>query len=94
MLFDDYQRAAAKAARTSPVAKARRSAAADSKAESGRAADGLPVHSFRTLLGDLATLTRNTLATKGGTPVTFTAYATPTAVQKKAFELLGVKQTR
>ena len=93
MLFDDYQRAAAKAARTSPVAKARRSAAADSKAESGRTADGLPVHSFRTLLGNLATLTRNTLATKDGTPVTFAAYATPTAVQKKAFELLGVKQT-
>ena len=94
MLFDDHQRTAAKAARTSPVAKARRSAAADSKAESGRAADGLSVHGFRSLLGDLATLTRNTLATKGGAPVTFTAYATPTAVQKKAFELLGVKQAR
>ncbi len=93
MLFDDHQRAAAKARRTSPVAKARRSAAADGKAESGRTADGLPVHSFRTLLGDLATLTRNTLATKGDTPATFTAYATPTAVQKKAFELLGVKHT-
>jgi len=93
MLFDDHQRAAAKAARTSPVAKARRSDAADGKAESGRTADGLPVHSFRTLLGDLATLTRNTLATKGDSPVTFTAYAIPTAVQKKAFELLGVKQT-
>ncbi len=87
MLFDDRQR-------TSPVAKARRLAAADGKAESGGAADGPPVHSFRALLGDLATLTRNTLATKGGNPVTFTAYAAPTAVQKKAFELLGVKQTR
>lgn len=93
MLFDDHDRAAAKAGRTSPVAKARRSDAADSKAETGRTADGLPVHSFRSLMGDLATLTRNTLATKGDDPVTFTAYATPTAVQKKAFELLGVKHT-
>ena len=57
----------------------------------GRAADGLTAHGFRSLMGDLATLTRNTLATKGDNPVTFTAYATPTALQKKAFELLGVK---
>ena len=57
------------------------------------AADSLPLHGFRTLLGDLATLARNTLATKGETPTTFTAYATPTVVQKKAFELLGVKHT-
>ncbi len=42
-------------------------------------------------MGDLATLTRNTLATKGDDAVTFTAYATPTALRKKAFELLGVK---
>ena len=88
MLFDDHDRPAAK---SSPVAKARRSAAAETKAETGRTADGLAVHSFRTLLGDLATLTRNTVATKGDTPVTFTAYATPTALQKKAFELLAAK---
>jgi hypothetical protein len=76
MLFDDHDRRSAK---SSPVAKARRTA------------DGLAVHGFRTVLGDLATLTLNTVATKGDTPVTFTAYATPTALQKKAFELLATK---
>ncbi len=61
--------------------------------EGALAADSLALHGFRTLLGDLATLTRNTLATKGDTPATFTAYATPMVILKKAFKLLGVKQT-
>jgi hypothetical protein len=44
------------------AAKAERSRAAVTKQTTGRTQDGLPVHSFRTLLADLATLTRNTLA--------------------------------
>ena len=54
ILFDDDDPAAA--ARSSPVQPARRSRA---KAAGKRTSDGLPVHSFRTLLADLATLTRN-----------------------------------
>ena len=92
LLFDDHERAVAQAERPSPVAKARRSEAAKAKAASGRTPDGLPVHSFQSLLGDLATLTRNTVATADGSDVTFTAYANPTALQQRVFELLGVKQ--
>jgi hypothetical protein len=63
MLFDEPDRAAREAQRTSPVAKAEPSPAAQRKAVRKRTepVDGepLPVHSFHTLLGDLATLTRN-----------------------------------
>ena len=59
LLFDDDDPAAAEAARASPVAPARRSKAARAKAGRKRTPDGLPVHSFQSLLRDLATLTRN-----------------------------------
>jgi hypothetical protein len=49
-------------ARTSIVAKAKRSKAADRKAITKETDDGLPVHSFRSLSGDLATITYNTMA--------------------------------
>jgi transposase len=58
MLYDDDDRAAAEALRKSPVAKAQRSPAALAKSATGRTADGVPVHSFQTLLADLATLAR------------------------------------
>ena len=63
MLYDDDDKAAAEALRESPVAKAQRSPAALAKSATGRAADGAPVHSFQTLLADLATLARNTVVT-------------------------------
>src|SRR5712672_4818485 len=63
MLYDDTDKNAAEAQRSSVVAKAERSPAAVTKQTTGRTDDGLPVHSFRTLLDDLATLTRNTLVT-------------------------------
>ena len=56
LLFDDDDPAAAEASRASIVAPARVSEAAREKARGKRTADGLPVHSFRTLLGDLATV--------------------------------------
>jgi len=61
MLYDDTDKQAAEAQRSSVVAKAERSPAAVTKQTTGRTDDGL--HSFRTLLADLATLTRNTLVT-------------------------------
>jgi len=92
MLFDDHDRAAAEAARTSPVAKAKVSPAAYKKASTQRTDDGQgtsqPVHSFRTLLADLATVTRNTVSV--GDQSTFTMLATPTPVQRRAFSLLGI----
>jgi hypothetical protein len=90
ILFDDHDKAAADAARTSIVAKAKRSTAADRKARTKRTDDGLPVHSFRSLLGDLATVTRNTMAMVGEPDATFVIYPQFTPVQVRAFELLGV----
>ena len=88
--FDDHDKADADAARTSIVAKAKRSKAADRKARTKRTDDGLPVHSFRSLLGDLATVTCNTMAMVGSPDATFVVYPQFTPVQARAFELLGV----
>ena len=88
MLFDDHDRAAGEALRSSPVAKAEPSPAATRKARKKQTDDGQPVHSFRTLLADLATLTRNTV--KCG-KAKFALLATPTGIQQRALDLLGVK---
>jgi hypothetical protein len=90
ILFDDHDRVGAEAARTSIVAKARRSEAGESKAAAKRTEDGLPVHSFRSLIGDLATVTRNTMALVGQPDATFTLYPQLTPVQARAFQLLEV----
>jgi transposase len=63
MLFDDADKEAAEARRKTVVAPAQRSKAAVRKQTTGVTPDGLPVHSFRTLLADLATMTRNTIST-------------------------------
>ena len=89
MLYDDDDKAAAEALRESPVAKAQRSPAALAKSATGRTADGAPVHSFQTLLADLATLARNTVATAGAPNRPFTILTRPTPIQQKAFNLLG-----
>jgi hypothetical protein len=89
MLFDDHDRAAGEALRSSPVAKAQPSPAAKRKAKAKRTDDGLPVHSFRTMLADLATLTRNTVRLASAHAMTL--LATPTQIQQRAFDLLGLK---
>jgi hypothetical protein len=91
MLFDDHDRAAGEALRSSPVAKAEPSPAAKRKAKKKRTDDGQPVHSFRTLLADLATLTRNTV--RCGKAPAVTLFARPTEIQQRAFDLLGIKLT-
>src|SRR4051795_4459372 len=63
MLFDDTDKEAAEALRASVVAKAQRSPAAVQKQTTGLTPDGLPVHSFQSLLADLATVARNTITT-------------------------------
>ena len=88
LLFDDHDRAAAAAARPSPVAAAKVSPAAQSKAASKRTAEGRPVHSFRTLLHDLATLTRNLVRFGDAPPVVM--LARPTALQQHAFDRLAI----
>src|SRR5438477_169898 len=94
MLYDDTDKQAAEAQRSSVVAKAERSPAAVTKQTTGRTDDGLPVHSFRTLLNDLATLTRNTLVTAIVPEQPFTLTARPTPVQQRARDLLGLSRTQ
>ncbi len=94
MLYDDDDKEAAEALRQSPVAKAQRSPAALAKTATGRTADGTPVHSFHTLLADLATLARNTLVTALAPDRPFTILTRPTPIQQKAFDLLAVPIAR
>ena len=94
MLYDDTDKQAAAALRASLVAKAERSPAAVTKQTTGQTEDGLPVHSFHTLMADLATLTRNTLVTDIDPERTFTLTARPTALQQKAFDLLDLARTQ
>ena len=72
----------------SPVAAARRSAAAQAKASCQHDPAGQPYRSFRGLLDHLATLTRNQVRYTG-TQVTIAMLAEPTSTQRQAFELIG-----
>ena len=91
LLFDDDDPAAAEARRPSPVAPAKPSPAARAKAARKRTPEGLPVHSFRTLLADLATLTRNRVRPVAPGAPAADILARPTPLQARAFDLLGVK---
>jgi hypothetical protein len=93
ILFDDHDRAGAEAARSSIVAKAERSDAGERKAATKRTEDGLPIHSFRSLLTDLATITRNIMAISKAEDATLVLYPRLTPVQERAFELLRVPVT-
>ena len=90
MLFDDADKEEAEAARSSVVAQAPRSNPAIKKQTTGLTPDGLPVHSFRSLLADLATMARNTIITAITPNHPLTVVTRPTAVQQKAFDLLGL----
>lgn len=77
--------------RSSPVAPAERSESAKWKDETKRTLDGQPAHSFQTLLGDLATITRNTVcASPDDKESTFELVTEPSPQQRHVFELLGV----
>ena len=89
MLFEDHDRAAAEALRESVVAPAKRSLIAMRKIRTGKTSEGLPVHSFRTLMADLGTLTKNHIHIRS-TGAKFDLYATATPSQNQAFKLLGI----
>lgn len=90
MLFDDEYLDEASASRASPVVKAVRSEHAKAKDASKRADDGLPLHSFRTLLQDLATLAYNVTSTALNPEAKIVLTTRPTPLQHKAFSLLGL----
>jgi Transposase DDE domain len=87
VLFTDDDKPAA---RTSPVAPATRSPRALAKAATKQTPADLPVHSFATLLADLGTICLNTIAPADPALPGFRLVTTPTALQRQAFELLGV----
>jgi hypothetical protein len=73
-----------------PVAPARRSPGALAKARTQRREDGQPVCSFRGLLDELATLTKNTIRVPGS-DATFSKLALPTALHSEALRLIGLE---
>jgi transposase len=87
ILFDDHDQAAAQAERQSIVAPATRSSKTLQKVHSKRTDDGQPVHSFQTLMADLATITKNTAVMNNNTMQILT---TPTPFQQRAFDLLAL----
>jgi hypothetical protein len=90
ILFDDDDPAAAQAARSSVVAPAQRSPRAQRKALTKLTADDCPLHSFQTLLSDLATVAKNRISPNTQPSVPFDLITTPTTLQQRAFDLLGV----
>jgi hypothetical protein len=94
ILFDDDDPAAAARERTSIVAPAQPSPAALRKRASKLTANGGPVHSFQSLLRDLATCTLNEMTTTLDAAYSFTLVATPTPIQAQAFRLLDVDPTK
>jgi hypothetical protein len=82
-------------ARTDPVGPRGRSASALAKERDHRTADGFAVHSFGTLLGELATLTRNRVVPVGADELAaFDVLAEATPLQARALELIGVSPGR
>jgi transposase len=82
LLFTDEDRPVS----PDPVAKAVRSVSAQEKAQTKRTSTGQPAHSYRTLLTELSTQTRNTTRLHGHT-ATFEKLTQPTALQAQALEL-------
>ena len=89
ILFTDDDKPAAQATRPSPVAPAARSPRALAKAAAKHTEGTLPVHSFDSLLTDLATICLNQLQPAGALPA-FRLVTTPTPLQRHALDLLSV----
>jgi hypothetical protein len=92
IMFDDDEKEEAERSRRSIVAPAERSLTAHLKDATKRTAGGYPVHSFRTLLDDLATLAKNRIRLNGS-ETEFYQLTEATPVQQHAFELLGLPIT-
>ena len=90
ILFDDHDRASAERLRASIVSPAPRSEAARQKDRTYHTASGEPVHSFRTLLADLATLCKNRVRLPSNPSAEFYQITPPTPTQREAFRLLGL----
>jgi len=92
LLFEDEERRQQRQ-RRDPILPAQPSASAQHKKRSRETADGLPVHSFESLLEQLATRGRVTYALKSATSeqksnLTFQQVPKPNPVQARAYELV------
>ncbi|MFQ5791846.1 MAG: IS1634 family transposase [Acidobacteriota bacterium] len=90
LLFDDEELDEQRKKRD-PVAPARQSASAKRKKTSRRTPDGFPVHSFETLMEELATLCRHRCRIKSDPSCpTFRQLTEPTPLQARVLQLLGL----
>ena len=94
LLFHDTDLAAAKVARTSPVAATEPSDAVKTKKATRRSADGQQVMSFVDIVAHLGTLVRNTMRVPARPKHRFTLHSRPTALQEAAFALLKLDPVR
>ncbi len=91
LLFDEEEMAEASSKVFSVAAQTQKSKKAKSKAATKRNEENLPVHSFATLLQDLATITKNKIQSHlPGANLIFEKITQPTPLQQKAFDLLEV----
>jgi len=90
-LFDDDDPRAAEAQRSSVVEPAQRSPSARQKAASKRSVENLPIHSFATLLRDLATICKNLVKPRLGGAPSFEKITVPTPLQQNILIALGLK---
>ena len=89
LLFEDEERREERK-RHDPILPAEPSASAKAKKYSQQTADGLPVHSFRTLLAELASRARVTYEIKSGDVTLICQQVpTPSPLQARAYELIG-----
>ena len=70
---------------------AKRSEAAERKALTKQTAEGAPVHSFRSLLADLATLAINRVQPANKAAPAFDKLTVATPLQQRALSLLGIR---
>lgn len=89
LLFDDQEAAAPRA---DVVAKKLPSASARAKTKTKRTPEGAPVHSFQTLLKDLATICRNTIVPTMPDAPSWQQETEPTPHQQRIRDLLSQAQ--
>lgn len=90
ILFEDHDLPAARP-RRDPVLPAQPTASAKAKKATHTTPDGLPVHSFESLIAELASRARNTYRLKSDdSKLTFKQIPAPTPIQRRAYELLGL----
>ena len=88
LLFEDEDRREERK-RRDPILPAEPSASAEAKKQSRHTVDGLPVHSFRTLLAELASRARVTDEIQAAeATLTCKQLPEPTALQARAYELI------